>query len=153
MPFKVFISYSTDDFPIVERVRRLLQSEDIEVFVAEYSVEPGERLTSKIEKGIRDSDLFVLLWSRHSKESEWVPQEIGIAKSQGKPIIPVVLESGIEPPGFIGDLKYLKAGADPGESLAWLRKNVLERAAKKQREQAVAVFGIGALVVWLLNRA
>lgn len=152
MTYQVFISYSADDFPIVDRVKRLLESEDVKVFVAEYSVEPGQPLADSIKEGIRQSDLFVLLWSRHSEASDWVPQEIGIAKDADKPIIPVVLEEDVNPPAFVRDLKYLPAYRDPGEALSWLRQNVLARASKKQRERGMALMGLGALVVWLFSQ-
>ena len=133
MAYKVFISYSTKDLPVVEHVRSLLQHTSVEVFVAEYSVTPGQTLPAEIIAAIKSCNLFILLWSNNSKESEWVPQEIGIATSEKKPILPVVLHADISLPGFIKALKYLPAYKNPEGALSWLRENVFEHAQKKEQ--------------------
>ncbi|MDT7603604.1 MAG: hypothetical protein QOF61_1601, partial [Acidobacteriota bacterium] len=109
MGYKVFISYSTKDLPIVDYVKRLLTDTSIEVYVAEYSALPGVILDQHIINAIENCDLFILLWSRYSKASEWVPQEIGIATHAKRAIMPVVLEPNLDLPGFIKKLKYLPA--------------------------------------------
>lgn len=152
MAYKVFISYSTKDFPLVEHVRNLLQNSSVEVFVAEYSVMPGELLTAEIINAIKNCNLFILLWSRNSKESEWVPQEIGIAASERKPILPAVLHSDISLPGFIRDLKYLPVYKNPEGALSWLRANVFEQAQKKEQTDGLVWLSLGAAVVWLFSQ-
>ena len=92
MAYKVFISYATKDLLIVNHLQRLLTDASINVYVAEYSALPGTTLDEDIIAALESCDLFILLWSRHSKVSEWVPQEIGIATHAKKTIIPVVLE-------------------------------------------------------------
>lgn len=92
MALKVFISYSTKDIQTVDFVRSILAGAPVEVFVAEYSVAPGTPLSPAIVTAIKQCNLFILLWSHNSRTSEWVPQEIGIAKGRNKQIIPVVLQ-------------------------------------------------------------
>lgn len=154
MAYKVFISYSTKDFPLVEHVRNLLQHSSIEVFIAEYSVAPGQSLPAEIISAIKNCNLFILLWSRNSKESEWVPQEIGIAISEKKPILPAVLEPDISLPGFISNLKYLPVYKKPGSALSWLRANVFEQAQKKEQTDGLVWLGLGAAVIalWWFNQ-
>lgn len=112
--YRVFISYSTKDLPAVELARSVLSSAplriaqgkcDVEVFVAEYDVAPSEPLAARILDAIIRCDLFILFWSSNSRRSEWVPQEIGVARGNMKPILPIVLEQGLELPGFIKDLQ------------------------------------------------
>lgn len=152
MAYKVFISYSTKDFPIVEHVRSILQDSTIEVFVAEYSVAPGRSLPAEIIAAVKNCNLFILLWSQNSKESEWVSQEIGIATSEKKPILPVVLHSEILLPGFIRELKYLPMYKNPEETLSWLRANVFEQAQRKEQAEGLVWFGLGAAIIWLLSQ-
>jgi len=152
MAYKVFISYSTNDFPIVEHVRRLLTSPEVEVFIAEYSINPSEPLDGKILAALKACDLFVLLWSRNSRASEWVPQEIGVARGNDKTILPIVLEDGLNLPAFIRDLKYLPAYRNPSESFIWLQQNILTRAQKQQKRNALVLFGLGAALVWLFSQ-
>ena len=113
MALKVFVSYSTKDFLIVNFLRSLLASAPVAVFVAGYDVPPGGPLSPLIISNIKGCGLFILLWSKNSMQSEWVPQEIGIAKSDSKQILPVLLQSGLTLTGFIRDLKYLEAPKDP----------------------------------------
>ncbi len=152
MAYKVFISYSTKDVSLVEHARKMLQHSSIEVFVAEYSISPGKSLTTEIIDAIKSCNLFILLWSQHSKQSEWVPQEIGIATSERKPIIPIVLHPGVDLPGFIRDLKYVPAYKNLDATLLWLRANVFEQARKKEQMDGFIWLGIGAAIVWLLSQ-
>lgn len=152
MALKVFISYSTKDFLTVNFVRSLLASAPIEVFVAEYDVIPGTALSPAIITAIKQCDLFVLLWSQNSKESEWVPQEIGIAKSDNKQIIPVVLQTGMKLPGFISDLKYLDVPKNPPAAFTWLRDNMYARANEQQQRENLAWLAIGGALLWLFSQ-
>lgn len=120
--------------------------------MAEYSVAPGKSLPEEIITAIESCNLFILLWSSNSKESEWVPQEIGIATSDKKPILPVVLHSDISLPGFIKALKYLPVYKNPEGALSWLRANVFEQAQKKEQTDGLVWLGLGAAVLWLLSQ-
>lgn len=152
MAYNVFVSYSTNDFPVVEHVRRLLTSPEVNVFIAEYSVSPSTPLNESILQAISSCDLFVLLWSRNSKASDWVPQEIGVARGKGRTILPIVLEDGLQLPGFISDLKYLPAFRNPAESYLWLQQNIFARAQKQQQASALGILGLAVAFIWLLNQ-
>jgi len=150
MAYSVFISYSTKDLHIANHVRAALSLPGVNVFVAEYSVVPSAPLNGLIEVALRSCDLFVLLWSRNSRASDYVPQEIGIARGCNRTILPVVLEDGLTVPGFISDLKYLAAYRDPAQSFAWLQQFVLQNAAQQQQKTAMlvllSVLGVVALM-------
>jgi hypothetical protein len=149
--YTVFVSYSHSDLATVQELRRLFEQSQIKVFIAEYSVPPGAKLAAEIEVAIAACDIFVLLWSSNSKASEWVGQEIGIAKARGKQVLPVVLEEGLQLPGFIKDLKYLSAHKSPEKALTWLRTNVFEKAKAKDQQQGLVWMGLGAGLLWLLG--
>lgn len=152
MAFSVFISYSTKDLARARYIRRLLVKTGSQVFLAEYSLAPGSELTPSVLKAIKECDLFLLLWSTNAKSSEWVPQEIGAARAHVKPVIPVMLHGGIKLPGFLKGMKYLPLYKDPDRALAWLQRNVFRRVQKKQQRNGLSWMGIGATVIWLLNR-
>lgn len=152
MAFRVFVSYSTKDLPVVEQVRGFLRGTGVEVFVAEHSVIPGESLGAKIRSAITGCDLFLVLISRASIESTWVQQEIGLATASGKPAMPVLLERDINLPGFLSGRKYLRAHDDPQQALVWLRGNVYNRAQKKQQTQGLIWLGLAGLFVYLATR-
>lgn len=156
MTYKVFISYSTNDLPIVSNVKRLLETNPVvEAFIAEYSISPGSHLDESIVNAIKDCDLFILLWSRNSCSSEYVRTEVGIARGKEKTILPIVLEKNLELPPFIRDLKYLGAYRNPEESLTWLQTHVFTCVNRKQMN-GFALFALGvvlgAALIWLLSR-
>ena len=153
MALKVFISYSTKDFSVVEFARAMLTGPAVDVFVAEYSAAPGAPLSPSIITAIKQCDLFILLWSENARTSEWVPQEIGIAKAENKQIVPVVLQSNISLPGFISDLKYLDVPKNPAAAFTWLQQNVLAHATEKQKQETLAWLAIGGSLLWLLSRS
>lgn len=152
MPYNIFISYSTKDIEKVNRIKAMLQHSAINVFVAEYSLLPGQSLSENIVAAINNCNLFILLWSGNAKESEWVPQEIGIAKSLSKTILPLVLEPGISLPGFISNLKYLNAYQNPEKALEWLQSNVFKSAEEKQKTDGIVWLGLGAAILWLVSK-
>ena len=91
MGFSVFVSYSTKDISHARKIKLLLERASSEVFLSEYSLSPGSQLDQAIMQAIEGCDLFLLLWSSNARFSEWVPQEIGVAKAHKKPVIPVML--------------------------------------------------------------
>jgi hypothetical protein len=152
MAFSVFISYSTKDLSRARQIKRILEGTRSEVFLAEYSLPPGSELGQGILGAIKECDLFLLLWSSNAKSSEWVPQEIGVARAHKRPIIPVMLHKGIELPGFLKGLKYLPLYKDPNRALVWLQRNVFQQAQKKQQRDGLVWLGIGGVVLWLLSQ-
>ena len=153
MAYRVFLSYSTRDLPLVRQVKIQLEKTGTKVFLAEYTVQPGSDLGPSIIKAIKECDLFILFWSEYAKTSEWVPQEIGVAKASEKPVIPVLLYGNIDLPGFLKGLKYLPLYEDPIMAITWLKRNVFARALKKQQNEGLTWLGIGAVVLWLINES
>lgn len=150
MSYSVFISYSTLDLPMANSLREWLNSAGASVFLAEYSVQPSQPLSASIMNAIKACDLFVLLWSSNAKASEWVPQEIGIAKGSQKAIMPVILHVGIELPAFVRDLKYLDLYKNPQAAAQWLRNFVMTQQKKKETDTLVLLGIAGAVVFALL---
>jgi len=71
-----------------------------------------------IKQAIASSDFVVVFWSSNAKSSAWVDQEMGIAEAHKKMIIPVVLEQGVVPGGFLNDRKYVDSVGDPEKAMA-----------------------------------
>jgi hypothetical protein len=159
--FKVFVSYSTNDLPQVEKLQQQLQGTPVDVFVAENSVSPSQDLAQAINSAIEHCDLFVLIWSKHAEASKWVSQEIGKATALRKTILPLVLEDGLSLPGFIQNLKYLPVHKDPADSLTKARRIIVEAYEEKARRESaaaqaekdkLALMGIGAFLLWVFSK-
>ena len=166
--FKVFVSYSTLDLQNVTELQRTLVGTGVKVFVAEHSVLPSQALAPTISRAIAACDLFVLIWSKNAKASEWVSQEIGQAHSLQKRVLPLVLTEGMALPGFISGLKYVPVFKDPAKGIVSARNVMLrllkakqaalfaQRAVqqrKKQKEKEnMALLGVGAFFLWAVSQ-
>lgn len=144
MAYRVFVSYSTSNIQIAQWAIQSLSRPGItEVFVAEYSLEPGAVINERILAEIRACDVLILLWSGAARQSDWVPQEIGAARMAGKVIVPIVLEANLPVPGFISNVKYLRAYENWDGAFIALRSFVDGQAMQAaQRQQAVVVLGL-----------
>lgn len=148
MPAKVFISYSTNDLDAVTKAKKVLEAAGHTAYVAEYSAKAGTRLPNDIKKGIQSADVVVVFWSSAARDSAWVDQEMGIAEAHGKTIVPIVLEKGLVPGGFLADRKYLSAVSDPEKTLAEMR-SVVEAEKKRLDDRAAKALGVLAGVFLL----
>jgi hypothetical protein len=149
MPAKVFISYSTKDLASATRAKRVLEAAGHSAYVAEYNASAGVRLADDIKVNIELSDVFVVIWSTNAKNSDWVTQEVGIAESRGKIIVPIVLEQDLAPTGFISDRKYVMAYDDLEKGIAQLRAIVDDAVKKKEEELGRAIVTLAALALLL----
>lgn len=149
MAFSVFISYSTSDLVSATALRSWITAAGAQAYLAEYTLLPGLPIAEEIATAIRNCDLFLLLWSLNARSSEWVPQEIGVAKGAGRAILPVVLQPGVALPGFIRDLKYLDLYTDPMTGVQWLHDHIAALVKRKGDGALVAAGVIGALLLLL----
>jgi hypothetical protein len=149
----VFVSYSTNDLPIVERVQKALESAGASVFVAEHSVPPGNSLKADISAALNRSELVVVLWSKHASESKWVGHEIGHASGRDKRIITFLLDQDAEVPSFLGDGKHIPAHRDLKGGIEALTGRVRVLFAERQQRiadrqsEAIAIL-IGCVLVF-----
>ncbi|MCG8344078.1 MAG: toll/interleukin-1 receptor domain-containing protein [Chlorobiales bacterium] len=94
----IFLSYSSDDRPIVSKVACHLLSENFPIWFDIWNMELGDSLLEKIYGGISDSFFLILFLSKSSVKSEWVMKELKAAlnkeeKIQRKFLLPVLIES------------------------------------------------------------
>jgi len=159
MPFKIFISYSTQDLDKANLVKQRFDSYaalGVQTYLAEYDAPPGVKLSENLQKNLRESDVFCLLWSHNAKASDWVSQEIGIATATNKLVIPIVLDRDLHPPGFIQDRKYIAAYESFDSAMASLQKIILLHATTKKLEEskksdALVLLGLGAVLLLVLT--
>lgn len=157
MALRTFLSYATPNAAVAQAVWERLRASQHEVFYADKTLPFGAKIPPVLAQRIKQCDVFVVLWSRAAKESDWVSQEIGIAHGSGRFIFPVVLEEGLKPPGFISDRRYLPAYRDLPQALAFLDSALRNRAQamqqqaalrqKQEAEKALALLGLGVIVL------
>lgn len=90
MPYDAFISYSHAHKAIVQPIAQLLSIDNRRVFT-DTTIPPGVKWHDEINGAIQDSRFIVLLWCCDAANSDYVNNEIKIALSMGKSLVPVLL--------------------------------------------------------------
>ncbi len=91
----VFISYSTKNQLAADSIHNLLKANKVDTWMAPGDIPAGEKYGAVINKTIKNCSCVLLLLTKDSIMSKWVPKEIERAINYGKPIIPVKLEEVI----------------------------------------------------------
>jgi len=144
--YRVFISHSTEDTDIVKVMNNQFKLIGIEVFVAELSPEPGKLLSEKIMENIRATDCFVVLLTSSGIKSVWVQQEIGIARSLRKLVIPIV-EKGVKVVGLLEGIEYITLDRNNINAaieglVSFVRRAELEKTATFSTGEAAKTLGL-----------
>jgi TIR domain len=101
---KFFISYASEDRVEVLKAVQVMNALKVDYFQDLLTLSPGDRWEPRLFAEIENCDVFLLFWSRHARQSEWVIREAEHAlicsrAASGRPaeIVPVLLE-GPPPP-------------------------------------------------------
>lgn len=91
-PRKVFVSYSHDreDKEWTRQFVSALEKRDIDVWFDERNLVAGEKLIPAIERGLRNSDLVVMLLTEKNAGRPNVLFEYGAALGLGKRVVAIV---------------------------------------------------------------
>ncbi len=140
-PTKVFISHSSKDKKLVDRIVDDLRSKGISVWYDKFEIQAGDNIVEKINEGLKDSKYLVLILSPNALGSSWVNEEssFGILQQitlKSVFVIPVLIEDCnipplLQPRRYIDFRKSYKNGiaelverlAKDGEVLDNLSKN------------------------------
>ena len=73
---KAFISHSSIDKPFVERLATDLRTrEGIDAWLDKWEILPGDRIPERLEEGLSNAGIFILILSPESVNSQWVSYE------------------------------------------------------------------------------
>lgn len=78
--YSCFISYSTKDNEIAQKLYNRMRDEHLRVWFAPEEVKGGQKLFEQIERAIESHDRLLLVLSEYSLQSEWVTTEIRNAR-------------------------------------------------------------------------
>ncbi len=106
----VFISYSHQDKPFVERLEQRLQKEGIDIWRDEKDATAG-RLERQINDAIFEKDALLLVFSQHSCGSDWVEWEASRAREVEKQedrdvLCPIALDDAWKTATWRGPLQF-----------------------------------------------
>jgi hypothetical protein len=98
--YSCFISYSSKDDELAQRLYADLQSRGVRCWFAPKDLKIGERFRRRIDDEIRIYDRLLLILSKHSVSSSWVEKEVETAleseKEQSRTVLfPVRLDDSV----------------------------------------------------------
>ena len=152
--YNIFISYSTLDIEMAKKINNyLLQIRDVSVFLSESNLIVGTLSNVLVEK-IKECDLFLVLYSKNSQNSNYVQQEIGVAKGNKKMIIPLLLDAEAKPDAMLQGISYLSIYDENkvAEQMSRLHKYVIQESQKKSSGQALLALGALITLGYLLSK-
>jgi hypothetical protein len=124
-PARIFISYSHWDLDIARKIVGTLKSADLDVWIDESSLAPGENWLTAIDEALRDAGYLLVLLSAMSLRSTWVQHEwtAMLARQLGGKggglVIPLRLED-VQPPPLLEPLQRVDLFSDFEVGLAAL---------------------------------
>jgi hypothetical protein len=154
MAFSVFVSHSMRpvDLPLLRGVCDHLSHHGIDYYLAERDWRFGESLPNRVQNAIARADCVLGFFTMDGEASAYVNQEIGIAATMKKPIIPV-LEKGADLTGFRSDLDYLVLDRDaPQDCAAQLAARLGKLNATKDTRAAICWAVIATAGLLFLGR-
>lgn len=94
----IFLSYSNENRDIAAKVARGFEENALSVWW-DRNIHGGADFSAEIARQLSAARAAVVLWSRHSVESEWVRDEAGEARDAGK-LVPACVDDTRPPLGF-----------------------------------------------------
>ena len=87
----IFISYSRQDQAYVNKLLEALTKHELPWWL-DNKIDYGDKWTREIEENLKKCQVFLLVMSPRSVESEWVQRELTFAQQLKKPIFPLLLD-------------------------------------------------------------
>lgn len=118
----VFLSHSSSDRPIVERVAAELRGMSLESWLYEQNIQFGDDIPQKLNDGLAKANYFLIFWSASAAKSRWIQSEMNSAfvrwaDKQSVFILPVRLDD-TDLPELLRPISFIdfRQGLDDGIS-------------------------------------
>ncbi len=126
--YQVFLSYSSSDREIAQRIVDELRQKGVRVWFDTYELQSGDSIVKAIKNAISASDYLVVLLSPNSVNSTWMQQELATALSSDLTtrditLLPVVIEDCEFPPS-LARYQYLDLRTDFDRGVARLVEQI-----------------------------
>lgn len=120
----VFISYSSKDIEWADEICKTLETESLNCWIAHRDINPGEDWAESINNAIKESSVFVLVFSQNSNQSVQVIKELTLAVNNKCIIIPFKVDS-CHPTGsmeyYLSDTHWMLADNEKERALIDLK--------------------------------
>lgn len=108
----VYISHSSKDKKLVERLIHDMEKLNVEVVFPEKIVHVGDDYKAKIKSEFGKVDFFILLLSKEYVDSDFGRFELTNAINSGKKVFPLKTEAEVYTPPEISNLQHLQIDDD-----------------------------------------
>lgn len=136
---RVFLSHSSRDKEDVRRLAEDLRAEGINVWLDEWEIAVGDRISQKIQQGLAESDYLAVWLTKDAIESGWVEREwqakFHEEVNQDRTVVLPLLGEHCTLPPLLRDKRYADFRDDYAKGLAELLK-VFDRTPARQRQAA-----------------
>jgi formylglycine-generating enzyme required for sulfatase activity len=129
MAHEVFISYSTRDKAVADRVCASLETSGISCWIAPRNILGGQDFGAAITEAIQGSRIVVLIFSSSANASKQIGREVKLAVDNDKTVIPVRLD----PTPIADNFAYFLGASQWLDASDGLREEHLERLGKTLR--------------------
>ena len=126
-PYDVFVSYSSKDQEIADRLVQILENCGIRCWIASRDIPDGGIWAVEIDRAIQASRAFVLLLSKNSLASKQVYKELNLADKPCENKYPIRIDNAPLSEGFnyhLSGLQIKKAIQDPEINIQELAKTI-----------------------------
>lgn len=130
--YSCFISYSSKDKALAERLHADLQGKGVRCWFAPEDIKTGDKFRVKIDEAVRFFDKLLLLLSKHSVNSDWVEKEVETAfekerRSKHTVLFPVRLDEAVMKieSGWPADIRRSR---HIGDFMRWKDHNAYQKA-------------------------
>lgn len=132
---EVFISYSTKNSEIANKIRYSLEQNGLPCWIAPRNISSGRIYIDEIADAIKSTKIVLLIFSEFSQESKYVQNEINMAFSYNKPLLSVNIDDSLPKDGMEYYLKvtqWLPAFPNPEDHLETIVNDALELCNQKK---------------------
>jgi len=124
MSKRIFISHSSKDQEAVLRLAEDLKRAGVEVWLDQYEIQVGDRITQKVQEGLKDARYLTVWLTREAIGSGWVQNEwqskFSVEIAGGQKVILPLLAEDCEMPPLLADRKYADFRTDYSQGLSQL---------------------------------
>ncbi|MDQ8021812.1 MAG: toll/interleukin-1 receptor domain-containing protein [Moraxellaceae bacterium] len=132
----VFLSYANEDRDAARRIVGLLESADWSVWW-DRRIPAGQSWSQVLDDALAGMRCMVVLWSRHSVDSNWVYEEAEEGRKRGV-LLPVLIDA-VEPPRGFRLIQAADLSAWNGDAAAPAARQLLTDLTALTRDASTAV--------------
>jgi hypothetical protein len=148
MSAAVFISHSSKDRRVAERLCAELENRGIKCWISSRDIVPGQNFQESIVAAIRAVQVMVLIFTSNANSSDEIKKEVAIASLNRVTVIPVRMMDTIPNDAFAYELatrQWIDVFDDWDESLERLTDHLRNAISAKRGEHGPATGPVGQM--------